>query len=244
MPNQAQFDPTTFDHYAALYEELMALPYRQHLELPTLKHLFGDLNGLRVLDFGCGPGVISRWLHHLGAAVTGYDISEGMIEYARQRAEHEQTDIQYQSDLSQLKEQSFDLILAVYVMPYASDLNSLTSMTQSMAQLLKPQGRLISLMMHPAFHTDPNYYRDFGLRLIELSPRQDASPVTLNICHPPHDIEITAYYWSAQTLEQTLKQAGFAHISWPNLQGQDCPVALKPYYDQPHAAIIEAIKAK
>lgn len=44
-----------------------------------------DLSGHRVLDAGCGPGVVSRMLVERGATVTGVDLSEELIAVARER---------------------------------------------------------------------------------------------------------------------------------------------------------------
>ncbi len=44
-----------------------------------------DLRGHRVLDAGCGPGVVSRMLAERGAHVTGVDLSEELIDVARER---------------------------------------------------------------------------------------------------------------------------------------------------------------
>ncbi|WP_252318250.1 MULTISPECIES: class I SAM-dependent methyltransferase [Symbiopectobacterium] len=89
LPPAAQhFDVTTFDDYAELYENLFLLPYRHQLELPTLEKLLGNLTGLTVLDFGCGSGIITRWLHEKGAEkIFGYDISEGMLRFSKKKEE-------------------------------------------------------------------------------------------------------------------------------------------------------------
>jgi len=44
-----------------------------------------DLSGQRVLDAGCGPGVLTRRLAERGAHVTGVDLSEELIGVARER---------------------------------------------------------------------------------------------------------------------------------------------------------------
>ena len=46
----------------------------------------GDLNGKRVLDIGCGTGLLSVKLAKMGAEVTGIDISTDMLTVAEQRA--------------------------------------------------------------------------------------------------------------------------------------------------------------
>ncbi|MCS4320833.1 SAM-dependent methyltransferase [Serratia sp. BIGb0234] len=243
--NSSKFDPATFDEYAGLYEEMLSWPYRKELELPTLKQLLGDLSVLNILDFGCGPGNISRWLNGLGGeCISGYDISEGMLNYARRREEKERLGIDYFSEVNEKHEGSFDIVLAVYVMPYIAHSEDLLAMSQAMFKMLKPGGRLITLPMHPEFNLDPEYYRPIGLRLIEEQPRADGSQVRLHICQPPYDVNIQAYYWSRQTLESMLYQAGFQTVSWKSLNVPTKPLSLELslYLQYPHAAIIECIK--
>ena len=52
---------------------------------PALDQL-GDLAGLPVLDFGCGHGMASVVLARRGGRVTGFDLSAGYLEEARERA--------------------------------------------------------------------------------------------------------------------------------------------------------------
>lgn len=241
------FDEKTFDAHADLYEKMFAAPYRKYLEIPTLGALLGDLSGLSVLDFGCGPGFISRWVYDKGAhRVVGYDVSEGMLSYAKLKEQQEPRGISYTSILGNNLSEQFDVVLAIYVMPYAPDKEKLLEMSEIMARLLKPGGRLVTLPIHPQFNPDPEYYRPYGFRLIEKEPRADGSLVNLHICHPPYDVNIDAHYWSEQTLTSTLHKAGFHSISWRKLQppqsGQVHDISLDGYVRAPHAAIIEAIK--
>jgi len=53
------------------------------LEEPVVREALGDVAGLAVLDLGCGTGRHAVWLANAGAAVTGIDFSEGMMEKAR-----------------------------------------------------------------------------------------------------------------------------------------------------------------
>jgi SAM-dependent methyltransferase len=48
-------------------------------------HLLGDVQGKRILDFGCGSGANSVHLALRGARLTGLDISESLIGLARER---------------------------------------------------------------------------------------------------------------------------------------------------------------
>jgi len=224
---------------------MLSWPYRKELELPTLEHLLSDLSGLSVLDFGCGPGVTTRWLKSRQAqCIVGHDISEGMLNYARRREEKEKNNIKYIAEVSEDYNEYFDIVLAVYVMPYASNQEDLLKMCQTMARVLKPGGRLITLPIHPQFSADQEFYRPFGIRLIEEQPRADGSQVRLHICQAPYDINIQAYYWSRSTLEHLLRQSGFHEISWKplNIPANQAALDLSLYAKCPHAAIIEGIK--
>ena len=242
------FNPKTFDNYGEIYEKMFAWPYRQQIELPTIKNLMGDLSGLNILDFGCGPGIIARWLNTLGThKVVGYDISQGMINHARKQEAKVPVGIEYFSDINQIEAGSFDIVLAAYVMPYVANKSDLLAMSQSMFKLLKPGGKLITLPMHPEFIADPEYYRPIGIRLIEQEPRADGSKVKACF-ESPYNIVLPAHYWSRKTLENTLYQTGFQQVNWQplnaDIKNNPSLETLSFYVQSPYVAIIECIKGK
>ncbi len=240
----SNFNPHTFDDYAEFYDGVLEWPYRKELELPTIKHLIGDISGLKVMDFGCGPGVITRWLHSQGPAeLVGYDISEGMLQHAKQIEEKESLGIHYTSEITEEYSQKFDLILAVYVMPYATHAQELYEMCARVSGMLKPGGKFITLPVHPNFNGDPNYYLNVGFQLVETEPRHDGSKLQLKLDIPPHKIDIEAYYWSRKTIEDTLQQVGFDTVTWESLIiPQNYSPSLDSYIECPHATIVQAIK--
>ena len=244
MSHNKSFDPSTFDDCPELYDTALDWPYRKTLELPTLKNLLGDLSNLNVMDFGCGPGVITRWLHGQGAnKVVGFDISEGMLDYALKIENRSPLGITYSSRIEESYLESFDIVLAVYVIPYLTDKQKLINMFTNVHQLLKPGGRFIALPIHPDFNGAESYYAPFGINLVEVETRHDASKVKLELRMPPHNIDIDAYYWTQETLNETLNTSGFQNIEWPTLEiPVDLPIKLEPYAKYPHAAIIQARK--
>jgi SAM-dependent methyltransferase len=54
-------------------------------ERPEMIRLAGAVDGLRVLDAGCGSGPLTEALEAKGAVVSGFDVSPAMVELARQR---------------------------------------------------------------------------------------------------------------------------------------------------------------
>ena len=54
-------------------------PTNAYYERPGTLSLMPDVNGMRILDAGCGAGFYAKWLVDHGADVIGLDFSENMI---------------------------------------------------------------------------------------------------------------------------------------------------------------------
>ncbi|MFH9094790.1 SAM-dependent methyltransferase [Streptomyces albidoflavus] len=63
--------------------------------LTWLTEKFQVRPGVRVADLGCGPGLYATPLARTGARVTGIDLSEGSLAYARREAAREGTPVRY-----------------------------------------------------------------------------------------------------------------------------------------------------
>jgi 2-polyprenyl-3-methyl-5-hydroxy-6-metoxy-1,4-benzoquinol methylase len=84
-----------------------------------------SLAGLRVLDIGCGGGILSEPLARLGARVVGADPSESNIAVAKRHAERAGLSIDYRADAAEALAQSgetFDVVLAMEVVEHVVDL--------------------------------------------------------------------------------------------------------------------------
>jgi len=69
--------------------------YRDFLNTPAFLTMLPDVRGLKGLDIGCGEGHNTRQLAKRGAKMTGVDISEKFMEYARQSEQSEPLGISY-----------------------------------------------------------------------------------------------------------------------------------------------------
>ena len=81
------------------------------------------LKKLKILDIGCGGGLLCEPLNRLGANVTGIDASKKNIEVARLHAKEMDLNIEYiHSSPEKLKlEKEFDVILNMEVIEHVSD---------------------------------------------------------------------------------------------------------------------------
>ena len=102
------------------------------------------LDGLRMLDVGCGPGMVSEPLARMGADITGLDPSERNIEVARLHARTMELDIRYvagdTAGLLRSGEPPFTAITCLEVIEHSADPEMLMA---DLAELLAPGGTLI-----------------------------------------------------------------------------------------------------
>jgi 2-polyprenyl-6-hydroxyphenyl methylase/3-demethylubiquinone-9 3-methyltransferase len=85
------------------------------------------LSGLRLVDIGCGGGLLSEPMARLGAAVTGIDPSAVNIEAARRHAARAGLDIDYRATTVEALAQAgeaFDVVLAMEVVEHVSDIDA------------------------------------------------------------------------------------------------------------------------
>ncbi|MGH1458245.1 MAG: bifunctional 2-polyprenyl-6-hydroxyphenol methylase/3-demethylubiquinol 3-O-methyltransferase UbiG [Paracoccaceae bacterium] len=99
--------------------------------------------GLRILDIGCGGGLLSEPMARLGATVVGADAAAGNIPVAQVHAEASGLTIDYRNvtaeSLAEDGEQ-FDVVLNMEVVEHVSDPQAYTTACQ---MLLKPGGLMI-----------------------------------------------------------------------------------------------------
>jgi SAM-dependent methyltransferase len=76
---------------------------------------FVAIPGIKIADFGCGPGLYTTRLAQKGADVTGIDFSKRSIQYAQDTADKQQLKICYvnQDYLEFKTEERFDLVLMI-----------------------------------------------------------------------------------------------------------------------------------
>jgi 2-polyprenyl-6-hydroxyphenyl methylase / 3-demethylubiquinone-9 3-methyltransferase len=99
-----------------------------------------SLAGLRILDIGCGGGILSEPLARLGAAVVGADPSDSNIAVARDHAAQSGLAIDYRNTTAEaLAEagEAFDVVLAMEVVEHVADVGLFVDLAASM---VKPGG--------------------------------------------------------------------------------------------------------
>ena len=108
-----------------------------------IEDLSHGLSGKKVLDVGCGGGILSESLAKAGAHVTGIDLGQANIDVAKMHLLESKLEVDYQlisvEQLAQQEPGSFDIVTCMEMLEHVPDPNSII---QSCSQLVKPEGDL------------------------------------------------------------------------------------------------------
>ena len=108
-----------------------------------------SLSKLKILDVGCGGGILCEPLARLGADVTGVDENKKAIEVAKSHSKINKLKINYRNiNLNQITNRSFDVITCMEVLEHVDDINQIIS---NSAHLLKSGGIFIGSTINKTF---------------------------------------------------------------------------------------------
>ncbi len=99
--------------------------------------------GLRILDIGCGGGLVCEPLARLGAEVVGVDPSTTNVEVAKLHAEQSGLSIDYRAGTAEALAEAgerFDVVLALEVVEHVTDVGRFLDLT---AGMVKPGGLMV-----------------------------------------------------------------------------------------------------
>ncbi|OFZ49421.1 MAG: hypothetical protein A2381_12455 [Bdellovibrionales bacterium RIFOXYB1_FULL_37_110] len=208
-----------------------------YIEHPAIRKQLGKVQGLKILDAGCGPGILASYLVLQGAKVTGFDISPKMIELARKRL-GEKSEF-FIADMARpldfLKSDEFDIVASSLAIDYVKDWSTPLS---EFYRVMKNNGRLVFTVQHPlGAYLWYKPQSAFGVQYVEATWRGfNEEPVI-----------VPDYYRSFEEMINPLTKAGFVikHIFDAKpidaLKEKD-PIRFDKYSRIPTFMCIEAVK--
>ena len=144
----------------------------------ALTHL-GDVDGVRLLEAGCGDGGFTRLMAGRGAEVAAFDLSPVAVAQARERSGAEYqvasvTQIPYQDE-------SFDLVVCLETLEHVPDWQR---GLDELIRVLRPGGRLIM--------TTPNYLGPMGVYRLWLWLKRERYT---EMGQPVNNVTTTVRWW-------------------------------------------------
>jgi ubiquinone/menaquinone biosynthesis C-methylase UbiE len=142
VPKQAR---EAYDELANWYSARKKGSYEFKVLLPAILNLLDNLRGKRLIDIGCGPCAYSTEFARKGAEVYGVDISQKMLEKAKDNADVGSVRLELQkADMHLLpyKDGFFDIAVLTLTI-----LN--TKIVQEASRVLKPNGLFLYADTHP-----------------------------------------------------------------------------------------------
>jgi len=145
-----------WDRVAGWYDNLLSVKgsdHHENLVLPGVARMIGLEPGQRLLDIACGQGLVARHMigSQPGATAVGVDLSERLIERAHGQSPES---ISYQvGDARKLGEldlgdELFDAAVCVLAL---MNIDQIEEVFAGAMSRLKPGGKMVSVIIHPAF---------------------------------------------------------------------------------------------
>lgn len=142
-PTTGDHDQTDFDAVAGVYDESLPAHVMAHYLDKRVEFIRRYLpTGGKVLDVGCGTGVLAARLASEGYEVTGVDPFAGMLEHLRQREPSVAAVHASGQDLP-FEDDTFDLTCCVAVMHHVADPKDVHDTLVEMTRVTKPGGYVL-----------------------------------------------------------------------------------------------------
>jgi len=144
----ANFDPAELAKFSALAHrwwdptsEFRPLHEINPLRLAHIERLAGGLAGKRIVDVGCGGGILAEAMAAKGATVTGIDLAEKPLKVAMLHRTETGTDVDYRlvsaEDLAAEWPGAFDMVTCMEMLEHVPDPPAIVG---ACAKLVKPGG--------------------------------------------------------------------------------------------------------
>ncbi len=200
-------DKARADAYAKL--EFPGTYYLAYRDLPSI--LNAHVLGRKALDFGCGTGRSTRFLHRLGFDVAGVDIAAHMLARAQQRDPEGEYRLVPDGDLGGLPQATYDLVMSVFTFDNIPGMEKKVALFASLKQLLKDNGHIVSLVSSPDIYV--NEWASFSTRgFPENRTARNGDKVRIVMLDVEDKRPVEDILWTHQGYDEVYRRAGLVSI--------------------------------
>lgn len=196
------------DHrFLRLYSEREAV--MELCPFPDFIIQLGNLKGKRVLDIGCGQGVLPNIMAQRGAIVTGIDISSDQIEISKNRYGDRDNPVFKVMDAVNMDftDNLFDAATMNMVLLNVPTIDSVGKIIRETSRVLRPDGKLIFTDLHPITILRPEKPRSTKLSG-DFSYFRDGDEYTAQIdLGEGRSIEFHNKHWTIKSYKELLAKA-------------------------------------
>jgi 2-polyprenyl-6-hydroxyphenyl methylase/3-demethylubiquinone-9 3-methyltransferase len=151
MSREANVDAAEIDKFQSIASrwwdpesEFRPLHEINPLRVDYIERHCGDLANRKILDIGCGGGILAESLARRGALVTGIDMAEMSLEVARMHLGESRLEIDYQQITAEKfaanNPREFDIVTCLEMLEHVPDPGAIVA---AAADTLKPGGRVV-----------------------------------------------------------------------------------------------------
>jgi ubiquinone/menaquinone biosynthesis C-methylase UbiE len=131
-----------FDEIAAVYDDSLPAHVVEHYLRKRVRYVVEKCPRGRVLDVGCGTGVLASRLAAAGYAVTGIDPSPAMLEILRARTPDVEA-VEGSGTALPFEDGAFDLVLSVATFHHIADPGDVRQTLSEMVRVARLGGRIL-----------------------------------------------------------------------------------------------------
>ena len=194
------------------YLEVTPDSYQAAVIAPNLMRVLSLSPGERILDIACGQGYFTRKFSEAGAVAMGADISKELIAIAKKHSPKLEFAVAPADKLPFAEDSSFDAATVVLAI---QNIENIAGVFSEARRALKPGGRLVLVMNHPAFRspkrTSWGWDDESKTQYRRIDGYLSAATVPIDM-HPgaSRPVQTISYHRSLQDFFKALSKAGFS----------------------------------
>jgi toxoflavin synthase len=207
---------TDFDQVTNYTNYIEDDPFRRGLHFPAVEDVLGDLNKKRILDIGCGDGLLSRLLAERGAAVVGYDRARQQIAKAQARVGALELGATFVVATPQtfFHDRTFDAATSVMVLQFASSSEELAAFYRSASRHLGSGGRFISVVYNPSFSA---FGEDLVVRRFTRLEGNNMRVEFMDRASGRVEMTVEGHQYKSEEFERAAISGGMKPVAWRKL---------------------------